>query len=183
MFGYAQLYKSLLRVEGVLELGRNVTINQGCVISVSKGAVLRIGNNFKTNVNVRIHAKKRIEIENDCRIGWDCQVFDTSFHYTVSKGMVSYRHQPVYIDHNTWLSNGVTVMKGTRLPAYSVVGARSLANKDYTEYGEGCLFAGSPAKFKYVGIQRILGHETDIDALFKDGLGHIPERNLKDILE
>lgn len=183
MFGYAQLYKSLLRIEGVLELGSDVTISQGCVISVSKGAILRIGNNFKTNVNVRIHAKQRIEIEDNCRMGWDCQVFDTSFHYTISKGTLSYRHQPVYLGHNTWLSNGVTVMKGTQLPAYSVVAAKSLVNKDYTQYGEKSLFAGTPAKFKYSGIQRILGHESEIDNLFVEGIDQIAENDIKNILK
>ena len=185
MYGYAQLYPSFLKIEGTIELGQDVIINNGCLLTINKNALLRIGNNFRANTGLRLVAKERIDIGDDCRVGWDCQIMDTSFHYTISKGQISQRYNPILLGHNTWLANGVTVLKGTMLPAYSVVGAKSLVNKDYTEYGEKCLFAGTPAKFKYCGIQRILGYEYEqlIDTCFTDGKEYISEEDFEKLVK
>ena len=47
--GYSNRFKSFLRVKGKLILGNNIVMAQGIVLSVSKNAVLRIGNNVRIN--------------------------------------------------------------------------------------------------------------------------------------
>lgn len=45
-------------------------------------------------------------------------------------------------------------LKNTRTPAYCIVGAYSLLNKDYSEYPSKCLVAGNPAVLKKTGVYR-----------------------------
>ena len=51
---------------------------------------------------------------------------------------------PIYIGDYTFVGTNVVVLGGSKLPAYSVLGAKSLLNKAYTE--EWKLYAGVPAK-------------------------------------
>jgi len=164
--GHSNLYKTYIRLAGTLYCGTGVTIDQGCIVSVCKGAELRLGSNIYINRKTKIHAKKSIIIDDNCRIGWDCQVFDTNFHYTVLNGKIMNRDKPVYIGHNVWLTNGVSIMKGSALPPFSVVASRSLINKDYSDIGEGWLFGGVPAKPLVQGIRRLLSGESYLESIF-----------------
>lgn len=57
---------------------------------------------------------------------------------------------------NTRVTTQCLIMANTRTPAYSVIGARSMLNKDYTNYPEKTMFAGTPAKFIKTGVWRDL---------------------------
>ena len=57
MFGYSNRFKSFVCIKGKLELGEDVVMLQGVLISISKGAVLRIGNNVRFSERVSIHSK------------------------------------------------------------------------------------------------------------------------------
>ena len=108
----------------------------------------------------------RIDIEDNCRIGWNTQILDTSFHYMLNKGRLKYRNEPVVLRNNVWVANGVSIMKGSYLPSYTVVASNSLVNKDYSEMGEHCLIGGMPAKFITNGVERLLLQEQEIDRFF-----------------
>lgn len=51
---------------------------------------------------------------------------------------------PIYIGDYTFVGTNVVILGGAKLPAYSVLGAKSLLNKAYTE--EWKLYAGVPAR-------------------------------------
>ncbi len=51
---------------------------------------------------------------------------------------------PIHIGDYTFVGTNVVILGGSKLPAYSVLGAKSLLNKAYTE--EWKLYAGVPAK-------------------------------------
>lgn len=168
MFGYSSINKTYLKISGVLSLGDSVTIDQGCLISICSGAKVHIGDGVYINRNVKIHSKESIYIGDNTRIGWESQVFDTNFHYTLCHGRISRINKPVIINHNVWIGNRVTVSKGAILPAFSVVAAMSLVNKDFSNNGEACLFGGVPAKYITDDIKRLLGVEPLFSRLFKD---------------
>lgn len=50
----------------------------------------------------------------------------------------------IIIEDYTFIGTGCTILPGSRLPAYSVLGAQSLLNKNYTQ--NWTLYAGVPAK-------------------------------------
>lgn len=169
VFGCSDLYRSYFRFDGTLICGKKVILDQGSAISVSKDAILEIGDNVVINRNSRIHCRERITIEKDSRLGWDCQVFDTNFHFTLHNNRIANYSKPVFIGHNSWLANGVSVQKGSYLPAYSVVASKSLVNKDFSDIGEKCLLGGVPAHLLSKDICRILDleKEREIKAFFK----------------
>lgn len=168
VFGGSNRYISVLRLRGKLVLGNGIAMQQGVVLSVSKNAILRIGNNTDFNERVTIHSKESITIGDNCRIGWNTQIFDTSFHYMINKGKLAYRNAPVVIENNVWVGNGVSIMKRTYLPAYTIVASNSLVNKNFKELGEHCMIGGVPAKFITNGVERLLLKDNEIDKLFKD---------------
>lgn len=69
-------------------------------------------------------------------------------------------------------------MKGTYLPAYTIVASNSLVNKNYLEMGEHCLIGGVPAKYITDGVERLLLKDAEIDNLF--GVD-VKELNYEDI--
>jgi serine acetyltransferase len=79
---------------------------------------------------------------------------------------LAYRNAPVIIENNVWVANGVSVMKGTYLPAYTVVASNSLVNKNFKEMGEHCMIGGIPAKYITNGVERLLLLDGEIDKLF-----------------
>ena len=181
--GYSNRFKSFLRVKGKLILGNNIVMAQGIVLSVSKNAVIRIGNNVRINERVTIHSKHSITIGDKCRFGWNVQILDTGFHYMINKGKLSYRNAPVVLEHNVWLANSVSIMKGAYLPAYTVVASNSLVNKDFHQIGEHCLIGGVPAKFITNGVERLLLQDSEVDKLFNSPEDIIDYDDIKDELE
>lgn len=97
---------------------------------------------------------------------FNCVCTDSDFHYIYHDGTVRNRLSPVVIGDNVWVANSCIVSKGTVLPPWSVLAARSLANKDYSDCGEGALLAGSPAKCVRTGCYRI--YNADVEAAIKD---------------
>lgn len=166
LFGYSNRFKSYLRIKGKLLCGNNITINQGAVISISENAVIKLGDNVRFSERVTLHSKNCIEISKDCLVGWNTQIIDTDFHYIIDNGKLKYRTKSVFLGQNVWLANGVSIMKGTRLPSNSVVASNSLVNKDFTETGECCLYGGVPAKCLKNNVERLLFNDKSVDKLF-----------------
>lgn len=182
VFGRSKRHISYIRLRGQLVLGQGITMQQGITLSVSKNAILRIGNNVFINERFTIHSKESITIKDNFRSGWNVQIFDTSFHYMVNKGKVAYRNAPVVIEHNTWVGNGVSIMKGTYLPAYTVAASNSLVNKNFKEMGEHCLIGGIPAKYITNGVERLLLNDREIDKLFNGTDNVLDYEEIKDNL-
>lgn len=168
MFGYSNRLVSYVRIEGKLLLGNHIIIQQGALLSISKNAVVRIGNFVRLNERVTLHSKIGITIEDECRVGWNTQIIDTSFHYMVNNGIIKYRDAPIFIGHNVWLANNVNIMKGAVLPAYTVVASNSLINKDFSKIGNNCLLGGIPAKLLANNVERLLLVDEEIDKLFNN---------------
>ena len=157
------------RIEGTIELSDHIRIMNGCSIHVSKGALLSIGKQVLINVQVRIWCRKKISIGNYCRIAWDCQLFDSNFHFMVdSDGYTKRPTGEITIGDNCWLGNRCTINKGSRLPNYTIVAAGSIVNKDFSECGEACTIGGVPAKYISQGYRRIINcnKEKEISEAF-----------------
>ena len=182
VFGRSNRYISYLRLQGKLVLGNGIVMQQGVVLSINKGAILKIGNNQVFNERVTIHSKTVITIKDNCRFGWNTQIFDTGFHYLVNKGKLAYRNAPVVIENNVWVGNGVSIMKGTYLPAYTIVASNSLVNKNFKEMGEHCMIGGVPAKYITNGVERLLLKDKEIDKLFKGPGDVLDYEDIKDEL-
>ena len=178
LYGRSKLYKSYFSFSGTWFVGDNVIIDQGCVISVCDGARLNFGNNIYINRKTLIHVKEHVSIGDNTWMGWDCQILDSIFHFTEHEGIIKRRNGPVSIGQGVWLSNRVTVLQGSFLPDYSIVAVNSVVNKDFRDFGQGCLIGGVPAKIVARDYKRIFCDENVIDRRFGEDKDYIVSNEL-----
>lgn len=127
-------------------------IGPGVHLSVAKNGTLKLGGKVNSTgsgitCNTRIVAEKYIEIGVDTIIAWDVFITDSDWHDI--KG--SQKIMPVFIGEHVWISHGVSILKGSRIPSGCIVAAKSLVGKGLFE--EGSLIAGVPARVCKRNIQ------------------------------
>ena len=86
---------------------------------------------------------------------------DTNHHFVINNNRVRPKESFVYIGDYCWIGNNTTIGKGCILPSNTIVAARSLVSKDYTEYGENCFLAGSPATLKSKNVSFLFNIELE----------------------
>ena len=127
-----------LRISFVVNAGRcstgaTVTVGEGCVFNgamhiigpLTPGLGVNIGSHglFATNVSVRGSSHHAI---------WDSNT-----------GRLLNPEAGITIGDRVWLGDGVVVLNKARIPSGSIVGARSIVNREFLQ--ENTLLAGSPA--------------------------------------
>lgn len=135
----------------------NATIGCGCrLLSYGQSQII-FGKNFKMSNQNSIGSCNYISFGDCVSIGQQNQIFDTNFHfvYRADSKSVAKNSAPIVIANNSWITNRCTIFKGTHMPAYSVLGASSMINRDYSSEPEGTCFMGSPAKPKIRDYYRI----------------------------
>lgn len=87
-----------------------------------------------------------IYIADDCMLATDIIIRTGDKHSIIDKssGRRLNYSEDIVIGKHVWLGRSVHVLKGSTLPANTIVGARSLVNKKFIE--ENTVIAGSPAK-------------------------------------
>lgn len=169
--------KVIWDIRGTMILKGPISFIQGTYILVSEGATLEIGSKgTMLGTNTKIMCFEHITIGDNVQITWDCQFYDTSFHYVEdSEGNAKKLTSPIIIHDNCWIGNRCTISKGCVLPEYSILGGGSLANKDYTDNGPCCMYTGVPAKVKKKDVRRIFDEhrEADLDILFGYRRNHL----------
>lgn len=133
-----------------------IWIQSGNIWYVS-GEVHLWGDNMFGN-NTQVSCYKKIDVQVKVRIAHQCQLRDSNFHYlrdTIT-GQINPISTPVNIGTCCWIGNRTTIMPGTVLPNYTIVGSNSLLNKDYSKIiSSYSLIAGMPAKFIRGNIERV----------------------------
>ena len=148
---------SVITLRGYMELGCGIEFGTGISLVIDKDARFILGNNVRLGANTKVYCAKQIEMGNEIDFSWECQIFDTNFHYVknIENGQVYPIDSPIKIGSYSWLGNRVNVMKGTVIPDNTIVASNSLCNKNYSEIGEYILLAGSPAGLKKKGCKRL----------------------------
>ena len=141
---------------GVLEIGHHVNIvsksrfnragiNHPTQLVVGSSGKISIGDNVGIS-GASIFCVENIAIGNNVLIGVNCNIFDTDFH---AVDYLDRRHgrgtlsAPVAIEDDVWLCANVTVLKGVRIGARSVIAAGSVVTSDIPS---DCLAGGVPCK-------------------------------------
>lgn len=161
----------MFNINGILILKGNVTFSVDTAFDISGHCELLdlafIGNGAK------IRCWKNVHIGRNVRLASECQLFDTNFHYVrnVETGVVHRNAAPVYIGDYCWIGNRTTIMKGTKLPDYTIVAGNTLLNKDYTK--QDCfapMIGGIPGKILSSGNVRVfsLQEENQIELYFNE---------------
>ena len=132
--------KLLFNGSGIIGCGSNLITR--------KGGTIEFGKNFGISGNFSACAFQRIGIGNNLSCSWNVSIYDTDFHETadLETGCKFPMTNCVIIGDNCWLCQKSTILKGSCLPNWSIVGASALVNKNYKDYPPHNLFAGIPAK-------------------------------------
>ena len=152
----------ILYNEGLIHICGRVWLYPGVKVYVKKNAELRFGHQVKIGNSGKIICYKGISFGDNVRISWECQIFDTDFHFL--KNIVSVKHyprtRPVSIEDNVFVGNRTTIGKGTLLTYGSVVSCCSKVNDDFSHEGSNLLIMGSPARVVKKGVE--MGNSWDI---------------------
>lgn len=124
-----------------LRLGKSIGVFSGSKIIVMENAVVSIGSNTFLNDGVRLQASERIDVGENCAIGWYCIVTDSDMHGIDGKRAST---APVNIGDRTWLAAKVTVLKGSVVESNTIVSACSIIQME-TLAGNS-LYSGNPLK-------------------------------------
>ena len=132
---------------GELHMTRLCRLQEGVRIGVvgrRQKAVLRLGHDVGIAPRTRINVSESVTIGAGCRIGWDCDIMDTSFHriHWLDRP-TSPPSAPVSIGDNVWIGSRVIILQGVTIGANSVVGAGSVVTRDIPP---SVFAAGSPAR-------------------------------------
>lgn len=172
IYGNLSVYPSVIRILGTIKLegdtGR-VQLGGGIKLVVGESASLIFGDDVSIGQNSLICCSKCIEFANRISVSWDCQFYDTDFHYMLSPhNTIMDNKKCVYIGDNVWIGNRCTIQKGS-LPAFAIVGSNSVVTHDYCNEKSG-IYVGTPAKLIKQGCSRIFGakYEKIIDDYFKE---------------
>jgi carbonic anhydrase/acetyltransferase-like protein (isoleucine patch superfamily) len=112
------------------------------------GATIEIGEDTRFHASC-IRAYKSVKVGRRCLIANNCQIMDASGHglsfddVTKRIDQIPFDIEPVIIEDDVWLCEGVTVLPGVTIGRGTIVGARSVVTKSLPSM---CMAAGNPAK-------------------------------------
>jgi acetyltransferase-like isoleucine patch superfamily enzyme len=185
MIGFGQPYEKNTVHAGIAEVAiRGEVIFKGHMqfgkdyfFYVEKNAVVKFGHMAGIGSHSSLVCMYNISLGNYARISSGSQIMDTNFHPMINT-ITGERHiieAPVIIGDYNYISNRVTILRGSITPDFCTVASNTLCTKDYSAFGENVLIGGVPAKLLRNNISRDWEYEKDlldkwlkIDNLFKD---------------
>lgn len=146
----------------IIKFNGKADIGCGCKILVYNKGEIVFGKNFRMNNQNFIGCCNNITFGEFVNIAHQTQIFDTDFHYLFNLKSKSTKNNnmPVYIGSYSWIGNRVTIMKGTKIPDYSIIASNTLLNKKY-DTQEGSILAGIPAKISKENYLRIRNNSME----------------------
>ncbi len=141
---------------GKCEIGNN------SAISIGKTGNVDFGDNFKCTAALKLASYCSIIFKENVRLAWDVIIMDTSFHKLKKRNgdLKGKPYAPVCIGKNNWLPTRAMVLKGTRTPDYTIFGAGSVLNKDYTKLESYTVMAGNPLEIKVRDVWRDVNDDS-----------------------
>ena len=164
MIGVGQQYEKATRHLGIAEInlvghihfkGR-AQIGKDCLVFVSKKAYCEFGVMASLGSLGKIICNDKIILGDYARIGFESQIIDSNFHEIIDlKNNIKLPMTlPINIGDYNFISNRVSILKGTITPSNCIIASNSLCNKDYTNLNKYSLIGGVPAKLIKEQISR-----------------------------
>ncbi|WP_238160810.1 acyltransferase [Flavobacterium cupreum] len=164
MIGFGQSYEmntihrgtAEINITGKLIFKGRMQLGKDYFIFIKKGAYCELGHMSSLGSNGKLICTEKIILGDYARLGSECQVIDTNFHQMIDTktGTIYKMSLPIQIGNYNFVSNRVSIMKGTRTPDYCTIASNSLCNKNYSSFGENILIGGVPVKLIKENISR-----------------------------
>lgn len=130
--------------DGTLVVGRNVTlISQIHKVSlgVYPGAYLELGDEVVINNGTIISAQERVVLGEGCAIGFHVLMMDSDQHAVVPGERA--KSAPIVLGKHVWVGSKAIVLRGVTIGDHAVVAAGAVVTKDVPAHA---VVAGVPAK-------------------------------------
>lgn len=164
MFSRSQ---SILDIQGTVIFRGVCELGHGVLLRVDPGGQVDFGHNVRLGALTKLFCKNKIKFGDEIDFSWECQIFDTNFHYLIDTRNESVDPicGTVNIGSRNWFGNRITAMKGCRTAENTVVASNSLCNKDYSSLGSCIVIGGMPAKLLRKDTRRLFeGVDDDLIA-------------------
>ncbi len=152
---YNSFQPVVLRGKGQIHFGKNVSfgiINSpfrhntyAYIEARNKNATIIFGDNIHINNSFSVVSEKKITINDDVLIGYNCQISDSNFHdLDIGKRkQTDPDPKEVIIESNVFIGNNVTILKGVTIGRNSVIATGSIVTKSCPE---NVVIGGCPAE-------------------------------------
>lgn len=123
-------------------------VGNDSVIETCSDAQLIFGDNILINGGLRLTCSKKIVLGKDVLCSWNVNIYDTDFH-RIKDATTNIKKETcssdINIGDNCFIGFGCSLLKGSKLGDFCILGAESLFNKNY-EKSKYLVIAGNPAK-------------------------------------
>ncbi len=172
-------YKTYFVNSGTIGFCGRALIEHGSTIN-NMGGYLKFGQDVMIGEVCKLLCMKQITVGQSSQIAFGTVIMDTDFHTVVDTNEKKVRRSvsAIKIGAFNWFGNNCHIMKGTVTPDFAIATAKSLLNKDYSQYPMYSVFGGTPAKRLAEGKRRVFNRESCklIDRLFDK------DRNCKSVV-
>lgn len=137
--------KGIWELKGTIIFEGTAFLGQGTKLFVDEAGEVLFGNNFSLTGESQIISQKKIVFGKDCLISWDCIILDTDFHKIYNE-KEEFLNPPkeIIIGEHVWIGCRSSILKGSKIPDHSILGAGSILSKELTEAS--CIYSGNPVK-------------------------------------
>lgn len=167
-FSHGKEFTTITNWGKIIFHGGNIRIQAGSIWFVL--GEVHLGSDIMFGTNSKLSCYNRVDVFNTCRIAHEVQIMDCDFHYLRDRisGQIKPISSPIRIGSCCWIGNRTSVMGGTILPDFTIVGSNSLINRDYSKIIESySLIVGSPAKLIRENVERLSFVDYDLERELK----------------
>lgn len=136
--------RTIWHVLGKVIFERNASIGHGSKISIDTNGELTIGENFMITANSTIFVTDKISFGKNCLISWDVLIMDSDVHKIMKDGNHVNPDKPVVVGDDVWIGCRCSILKGSSIPAGSVIAANTLLHSVLED--NNCIYGGTPVK-------------------------------------
>jgi acetyltransferase-like isoleucine patch superfamily enzyme len=134
---------------GTIVFKGSAGIGANSTISVSnKPSYIEFGDKFTNTTSLHLDCNYRIIFKERVLIGWNVTIMDSDMHRIklVTGEFHSRGYDEVVIGADNWICTNAMILKGSKTPDRSIIGAGAILNKDFSSFPKYSLFSGAPAK-------------------------------------
>lgn len=145
----AEAGKAQLTIKGKWKVGGRINIGVDCCIYVGDNAELTTGDSIYIARDSQIHCMDNVTIGDRILTG-EIYILDSAGHIVNHNGTDSRFTEPIVIKNDVYVGFRTMVLKGCKIPPYTVIGSGAVCVKDYAKDNpEGhLLLVGVPAIVK-----------------------------------
>lgn len=118
----------------------------GTQIACGASSVIEFCSGVSISAECHIVSRKKITIGKNSTISWNTLLMDTDSHNIFVNQSIVNKDKSVEIGNNVWVSSGVSLLKGTKIPNGCIVAAGSVISGKTEGIKKNSIICGMPVR-------------------------------------